>query len=204
MGTTAKNTGTEFPKAPAGTHVARCCWVIDLGTQTTEWMGKKKKQPKILIAWELSNELMDDGRPFTVSNRYTLSLFEQAVLRQHLESWRGKSFTEDDVNGGFDVKNILGAYCMLNIIHKQSNGKTYANVGGVMTLPKGMPKPPKINPDIYFSTDDFAGFEDLPEWIRGIVERSEEYKDRHGIQEAPPSDDNGFPEEAGDLDDVPF
>jgi len=38
------------------------------------------------------------------------------------------------------VETIIGANCLLNIQHKESNGKTYANVISVMPLLKGMPK----------------------------------------------------------------
>lgn len=182
MGTTAKATGgAEFEKAPPGTYVSRCFQVIDLGTQTVEWQGKKKLSPKILIGWELlGDERMEDGRPFMISQRYTLSLFDQAVLRQHLESWRGKPFSEDEINGGFDVKNILGAYCLLNVIHKPgTNGKIYVNVAGVMKMPKGMDKPAGSNKDVYFSTDDFAGYENLADWLQKVIAESEEFKARN-------------------------
>ena len=36
------NTGGDFKLPPAGSFVARLYRIIDIGTQTTEWMGKKK------------------------------------------------------------------------------------------------------------------------------------------------------------------
>lgn len=179
MGTTAKASGGDFPKAPMGTHVARCFQVIDLGHQKITWQGKEKWQPKIMLTWELlGDERMEDGKPFAISNRYTLSLAETSQLRPMLEAWRGKQFSEEELNG-FDIKNVLGAYCMLTVMHNQKDGRTYANVGGVVALPKGMPKPQAVNPPLYFNLDD-CDPSVLPEWIRGIVEKSREMTESNG------------------------
>lgn len=174
MGTTAKAGGTDFPKAPIGTHVARCYQVIDLGHQKIVWQGTEKWQPKIMLTWELfSDERMEDGRPFAISNRYTLSLSDKSNLAPMLEAWRGKPFTPQE-REGFDIQNVLGAYCMLNVVHNKVEDKTYANVSAVMALPKGMAKPDPVNTNLYFNldTDDV---EVLPEWIQNIVKKSREY-----------------------------
>ena len=131
--------GTKFTPAPAGTHAAVCCDVFDLGLLTVEWQGEKKQQHKILISWQI-NEDRDDGKPYLVSRRYTLSVHEKAGLRKDLEAWRGRKFTEDELRR-FDVETVLGKPCLLNVIHNQSGGETYANVAGVMALPKGMMAP---------------------------------------------------------------
>ena len=177
MGTTAKAGGTDFPKAPVGTHIARCYQVIDLGHQKIVWQGSEKWQPKVLIAWELCNEMMTEGehvgKPFSVSNRYTLSLSEKSNLAPMLEAWRGKKFTVEE-RLGFDIKNVLGHHCMLNVVHNTTDDKTYANVSAVMALPKGTVRPPAINPDLYFNLDtDDIGI--LPEWLQGVVKKSREF-----------------------------
>ncbi len=174
MGTVASATGNkEFELPSAGAVVGRCYQVVDLGTQDTTFKGTPKKAHKILLSWELA-ELMADGRPFSVSSRYTLSLFEQAILRQHLESWRGRSFTEEELVG-FDVKNVLGKYCLLSIVHNKDGDKTYANVKGVMPLPKTMEKPTAVNKDLYFDIDT-GDMSALPEWLQNVVKKSDEWK----------------------------
>lgn len=204
MGTTAKASGGDFPKAPVGTHIARCYQVIDLGHQKIVWQGKEKWQPKVMFSWELCNELMEDGRPFSVSNRYTLSLAEQSVLRPSLESWRGKPFTEEELNG-FDVKNVLGAYCMLGVVHNTSDGKTYANVSAILPLPKGMSKPAPVNENLYFNIDD-GDVSKLPEWLQNVVKKSRELSgepETHGTTMRAPA--AGGPKEFEDLmDEIPF
>ena len=42
-------------------------------------------------------EKMDSGEPFLVWKRYTLSLGDKATLRAHLEAWRGRKFTADEL-----------------------------------------------------------------------------------------------------------
>ena len=64
----------QFELPPAGTHLATCYRVVDLGTQNSNYMGQVKRQHKILLSWELPDELMADGRPFTIGQRYTWSI----------------------------------------------------------------------------------------------------------------------------------
>ena len=201
MGTTAKNSGGDFPKAPVGTHVARCYQVIDLGHQKTTWQGEDKWLHKVMLSWELCNELMDDGKPFAVSARYTVSLSEKSLLRPTLEAWRGKPFTDEELNG-FDVKNVLGAYCMVGVVHNTDNGKTYANVSAILPLPKGMAKPVAFNPTLYFDleNDDVTK---LPDWLQKTVKKSREMS---GEEETPaPVAGKRNPKNFDDLEsDIPF
>lgn len=135
---TSATEGGTFTPAPEGVHQAVCVDVVDLGMKESTWEGKTKQLHKIAISWQIS-ELRDDGKPFLVSKWYTLSIGEKANLRKDLQSWRGRAFTPAE-EAQFDVETIIGANCLLNIQHKESNGKTYANVISVMPLLKGMPK----------------------------------------------------------------
>lgn len=179
--------GGDFEPPPAGTHKAVCFRVIDLGTQQTNYQGQTKTQRKIMLSWELPDERMpahgDFGeQPFTIHQRYTFSSHEKAVLRQHLESWRGAPFKDSDFGeGGFDIKNVLGKGCLLSIVHELKDGKTYANLKGVAKLPKGMTTTAPENHAIYFSLDakpfDRDTFEKLSENLRGTIMKSPEYHD---------------------------
>ena len=131
--------GATFKPAPSGTFAAVCVDVIDLGALEVTYAGKTKVQHKIRIVWQIEEE-DENGRPFQVSRRYTLSLHEKAGLRKDLESWRGRAFNEEECQG-FDIEKLLGVGCLLNIIHNTKDGSTYANVSGIMKLPKGMPAP---------------------------------------------------------------
>ncbi len=132
----AKSSGSQFIPAPAGTWAAVCVDVEDLGMLEVTFGGKNKTQHKIRIVWQIS-EVKSDNKPYTASKRYTLSLHEKSTLRKDLESWRGRKFTPVE-SEGFDVETVLSVPCMLNIIHEEKQGETYANVTAVMKLPKGM------------------------------------------------------------------
>src|SRR5260221_10547348 len=140
----------DFESPPAGTHLAVCYRVIDLGTQDSSYNGQQKRQHKVLVSWELPDEKMADGRPFTISQRYTWSMSEKAALRRDLESWRGKPFSDADFGDqGFDIRKLLGVGCLLTIVHTAKNGKTYANITSIARLMKGMSTPNSINPHAY-------------------------------------------------------
>lgn len=200
MGTVAKaSSGTDFEIPDAGAVLGRCYMVADLGTQDTSFQGKPKKAHKVLLSWELAQP-MEDGRPFSISSRYTLSLFDQAILRQHLESWRGKTFTDEEL-AGFDVKNVLGKYCFLSIVHNKEGEKTYANVKGIMPVPKGMQKFEPVNKDVHFDIDT-SDINIIPEWVQNVVKKSDEWKAK-GAAPAAGARANG--NKFDDMeDDIPF
>lgn len=131
----------SFTPAPAGAHVAVCIDVVDLGELEVTYNGKTKRQHKVKIVWQIDEE-RDDGKPFNVAKRYTLSLHEKAVLRKDLESWRGRQFNPDELQG-FDLEQLIDKGCMVNVVHKQREDSTFANVSAIMKLPKGSvsPKP---------------------------------------------------------------
>ena len=136
----AKASNSNFTPAPAGSHAAVCVDVVDLGVLTVEWGGKAKKQHKVRVVWQIDED-REDGTPFQVHRRYTLSLHEKAGLRKDLESWRGRAFSEQELDG-FDVEVLIGVPCLLSVIHSKGNdGSVFANVASIMKLPKGMSAP---------------------------------------------------------------
>ena len=211
-----KPSGGDFELAPAGTHLATCYRVIDIGTQKSTFNGKEKEQHKILISWELADEFMADGKPFMIGQRYTWSMSEKATLRKHLEGWRGKTFGDADFAGppnGFNIRNILGKPCILTIAHKQEGESTYANITGVGKIMKGMPAPPPtVNPQMFLWLEagawDVNAFNFLGDGLKKIIQRSPEYvaltspagKPTHGVDGRPLTENpaDGF------NDEVPF
>jgi hypothetical protein len=196
--------GGDFESPDAGSYGAICRQLIDLGTQETEYQGKKGSAHQLFLGWEL-DELMTDGRPFVMGRFYTASLSEKATLRQHLAAWRGRDFTPDEL-GGFDPANLLGKPCMLSII---INDKGKTRIGGVSKLPKGMTLAPLVNPTVYFSLEfgkyDQNVFDTLPEGLKKIIMQSPEWQARnaeaHSVVPAPSSTDDAFD---NFEDDIPF
>lgn len=186
----AKTSGGMEP-IPGGTYLAVCNTLIDLGDQYNEQYGKTQR--KVLIGWELPDETYEkDGetRCRQISSRYTASLDNRGKLKPDLESWRGRVFTQEEL-AGFDLKNIVGANCMLNIIRDEYNGKTFSKVKAITPLPKGMPKAMLSAPAtvIDLDTASLDDIDELPTWIADIIKQSTTYKemvDRDMLGEAAP------------------
>jgi len=165
-----------FELLPAGSHVAVCYRVVDLGTQS----GQYGPRPRVLFSWEVPDEPMADGRPFTISRPYTLSSSPKSSLRPDVEGWRGRGLTSSEF-GHFDLSELLGTTCLIGIKHEtRENGRTYANVVSVMRRPKAVAeRMSPTNEAIGFSLADrpFRQFEyeQLPEWIRVTIAWSPEY-----------------------------
>lgn len=190
MSLTAKSNGGTFELPPDGTHPARCYRMIDKGTSYDQkW---EKHQHKVLVSWALlGDEKMTDGRPFTVHRNYTVSLHEKSVLRRDLKAWRGRDFTAEEL-GGFVLTAIVGAPCLLTIVHNKDGDRTFANIAGIMACPKGMKVPELTEPTLVFDLDqpDWDVFDGLSEGIQEAIKRSEEYQkyaDKPGVPQSRPA-----------------
>ena len=137
---------------------------------------------KMRILWEIIGETIEingEQMPRLVSKEFTLSLNEKSKLRQALQSWRGKAFTAEELQG-FDLRKVLGIGCQLQIIHKEgNNGTTYANVETILALPRGrsVPAPQEIT---WFDFDDpssYGVFEKLPRYVQEKIAEAENFAD---------------------------
>jgi len=195
--------GGDFELAPEGNHLAVCYMVCDLGYHEKEWQGVTNSKRQVRLAFELSGAAMEDGQPFSVSQNYTLSLSPKANLTRDLQSWRGKQFTDEELQG-FDLFNVLGKPCLVNVIHNKSQDgqKTYANIASIAALPKGMAVPETANSLVRFSLDEFDQnvFNSLPDWLQKKI-------NVHGIDQPPAyQSENPAPQGAVNFEDndIPF
>jgi hypothetical protein len=192
--------GSDFQIAPQGTHTAICNMVVDLGNQETSYQGQTKTKHQVWLRWELPQERIEwtdkDGNekegPMSLGRTYTCSLSEKANLRKDLEGWRGKAFSQEELEG-FDLFNLLGVPCQVTVTHREANGKTYANVTGVAGWPKAVDKPKETeNKAIKYSADDPKQFDDLPEWLQEKIKGATElapYVPKEGEKTKEPLDD---------------
>lgn len=200
----------NFPITPEGVYIARCFKVIDIGTQWIEYLGNKKEQKKVLISWELLSPetvRMDDGKPFAATKQYTASLDERGYLRPDLEAWRGKKFTDTELES-FDLKTVLGTYCQLQMVHSE-DGK-YCNVNSIMSTKE---KPKGENLPVSFDIDnpDMELFETFSDKMKEKIQAAPEFR----VATTPPPLLPSKPaqpdevdieniEEPIDLDQIPF
>ena len=178
------NGGGDYAPMESGMYVARCVQMIQIGTITEIINGESKTQHKVRLGFEFPTELKvfkeENGeQPYFLSKEYSLSMHEKATLRQHLETWRGKKFTDEEAKS-FDVTKLIGVPCTINVVHKEAKngGKVYAEIGSISPLMKGTICSEAINPIQVLSYDSFNRelFESLPEFLRKKIESSVEYK----------------------------
>ena len=129
-----KGSDATFTPAPAGTHNAVCVDVVDLGMQQTSFGEKHRCR----FVWEIDELRPEHGDRFLVFATMNVSLHESSTMGKLLRSWRGRDFTAEEMKG-FDVENVVGAPCMLSVVHNEgTNGNTYANVNSATPLPRGL------------------------------------------------------------------
>ena len=203
--------GDSLPKLQKGIYTGTCFRIIDLGTTDQEYKGVKSKKTRVHITFEITKALdpetneckMQDDRPFAVSRTYTASLFEAAALRKDLESWRGKSFTEEEL-GGFDISKLLGCTARIEVGHTAPTEFSEGGNPKIMNLQRpdgGIQVVETFNDKQSFDMDlycnEFKGksspetkamcdiFDSLPPWQQTDIESSYEYKAAVGDSDEP-------------------
>lgn len=200
--TISANSARSYEPIAEGTHVAICFGLIDIGLQYNE--KYKNSAEKVIILWELPDQQIEiDGKlqPRIFSKEYTASLREKAILLRDLNAWRGRSFTEEELEA-FDLRDVLGVPCFIQINHTERNGKKYANMASIMSLPKGVQRPVGTMEQISFDMDTspLSEIEKLPKWIQDKIRNSETYLARVGAQ----NEEAEFTELDDDDGELPF
>lgn len=171
----------ELP--PRGTFPARCYQMIQIGTIKEKFKGQEKWLSKVRIGFELptKQKVFDEAKgeqPFVISQEYTLSMAQKSKLKAMLESWRGETFSKEEMKG-FDITEMIGEPCLIAIAHKESeSGNVYAQITGVTQPIEGMDVPPLYNEPNFVSFDDpdfMDKLEKLPEFLRDKIKGSREY-----------------------------
>lgn len=199
----AKNEGgAQFTPHPAGQFASRCVDVIDLGEKVEQYPGTPEKlSHKVALVFR-TGEKNEDGGYIDIAKEFTLSMFELANLRKFLEAWRGKTFTDDEVEAGAPLHKLCGITALLSIEQKASKGgRTYANINAIQKLPKVMEPGAPIG-------DDYERPEYLVTRKADYATAAQEYRTRVGailMSTKPFSDDDAakFPPES-DEDSLPF
>lgn len=192
------NSGSDFEPIEEGLYDAICVTVAGIGRQETPWGDKEK----LILTWELPTvrrEWEKDGEkhegPAHLSNTYTASISPNAKLRSILESWRGKPFSPEELQG-FDLVNILGAPCQVLIKHNTAkDGRVFANVVDVLKSSGGKHEPESELVHYDPMNHDPEAEAKLPEWISSKI-----------VHATNDPIDTGAPqrEDIEELDEIPF
>lgn len=191
---------------PEDNYIATVYRVIYLGTVETEYLGEKKNTFQVDITWELNNEMKvwkegEEAKLVVVSKTYTLSLGSKSNLRPIVEGIIGGMSDAEAAN--FDVDQILGKSCLLNITHGVAdNGKEYLKLQ-TSKLMKGMEAPKGFNKQVILSYEKWNEelYQSLPEWMRLKIASTPEYKSKDGFVMPTVQVGTG---EVKNVEDIPF
>lgn len=174
-----------------GNYVATVYRIIYMGTVEGEYRGQPNSAFKVNISWELNNEMKvwkegDEPKPAVISKTYTLSMGSKSNLRPIVEGIVGGMSDAEAYN--FDLDNILGKSCLLNVTHGVSEtGKEKINLV-TSKLIKGMEVPKGFNNQVIFDYGthwDEEFFASLPQWLREEMSGTVEFKMKTGTYEPP-------------------
>jgi len=236
MSLTLKQGENDFEKLEKGIYHATCFRMVDLGTQDNTYKGETNKRLQVRLDFEITEALdpdtnqvlMADGRPFGVGKEYTASLFESANLRKDLESWRGKSFTQEELDS-LELTDFLGCTVKIEVGLTQQTAEFAGGNPKIMRLSEprnGTEQVATVNPQVAFDMsvycDEFNGnsnanskamcdvFEELLPFIKETVEKSYEYRaavekgDRTPATEEPSESLADLATDTEDKEDLPF
>lgn len=171
------NGGQTIPKLEGGVYTAISSAIIDLGLQTSEKF--QKTQRKFMMIWNIKGEEVEvngEKLPRTMSKEYSFSLNEKSTLRKDLQAWRGKVFTDEELQG-FNLLNILNKPCQLQIILEEKNGKQYNNIASIMALPKGTTIE-ELQNTYHFDIEDeatYMNWSNIPSWIQERIKKADNF-----------------------------
>lgn len=167
--------GEKRPRTnvPAGTHLAICNQVIDMGVQPGN--GSFAPARKVFVRFEVPGERITYRRdeqevegPLVIGTTMTASMNEKATLRKFVEGMLGKKFKAGEA-GGFEVTSLLGKACLLSVI--EGKDPKYTNIQSAAPLPKGMKAEKAERPLLAYDTDspDPAVLAQVAPWVRKAV-----------------------------------
>lgn len=217
--------GDDLPKCPEGLHQAVCVDVIDNGFSDVVYQGNpvmverngkkvQKKKREVTFVFQVDARTdddepirRDDGKMFLVYAKFTASLADTAKLLPFLETWLGKPIPQNIRDSGFDMDKLIGRNAQIQVVHNtsQKNGKTYANVKGILPITA---KTTKLTVE-----DGYVREQDRPDYdppfgseawqtvhgeLDGIGQPVVSAQDTAGEESQVPPDDDG------EQDDLPF
>jgi hypothetical protein len=117
--------GKEFELCPAGLHHAKVREISQF--RHKEW-GERVK-----FTFE-TDKIGKEGQNLSVFHEASLSLSPKAKLTSIVEGVIGRPITPEERKQGFDLEELVGMSCLVNVKHKFSQaGNEYAVIDTVIT-----------------------------------------------------------------------
>jgi len=194
-----------FVGVSEGTHIAICNMVADMGMQETKFGPKHQVYLRFEVPAERAEWTDDEGKqhtgPRNIGKTYNFILTEGSTLRAHMESWRGKTFADDELMDAagtpiWDISKVVGKACQISVAKSDAGNSVIRSIIG---LPKGFAAPAiEGDPIIYDGTDPGA-LNALPEWLRKAIQGEASDSASYANQSLPVPQEAPLPD-----DDIPF
>jgi hypothetical protein len=137
MKLSASGSTTPFEAHPEYDGQAVCVDVTPL-KKTQSTYGERET---FRLVFE-TREIRQNGSPYLLFSRsFTPSLHEKAALRAFLKQWFGRDLTSAEQDE-FDTEALIGRPARVSVVHNDSNGNTYANIGLIRADKSGEPLRP--------------------------------------------------------------
>jgi len=172
----------KLPPVEPGVYIAVCVYSIDLGEQLCEYKDKTKSYSnQVKLGFELIGESVEiDGKqePRILGRTLNFARSKNGGLRKFVQSWLGKTFTDDEFNE-LDTNDLVGKAAQLSVVLNETG--EYANIDTIMQLPKGVAAPTPVSPLIRYDMEpwDDAAFTALPDWAQEQIKKSSQYQKLH-------------------------
>jgi len=136
----AKGNDGKFRAHPEGQFIGVCVDTIDLGENVERYQDQPAKLAhKCVLMFRTGERNEETGDYIDIGREFTVSMGKKSNLRPFLEQWRGKAYTEDQVDEGVPLHKLTGQPALLTVSHKTSGqGRTYANITACVGVPKQM------------------------------------------------------------------
>ena len=180
----------DFILAPAGVTAATLITLSYLGKHESTWQGQVRERELVGLSWELA-ERGPDGRGLSVTETLTASLHPKAVFYSRVLALTGGQ----EPPPGFNLAELLGRSAIVTIQHAVRGDRTYANVGAVGPLPRGMSAPPPTVGLTFYDIEahDPAAYAALPARFRKLADIAMATGGQASAPAAPWSPPAGYP-----------
>lgn len=188
------NTRLQPRPLTAGTHLARCSAIIDLGTHTevarsvsgapatTASSAGGTAKRKVLLTFTL---FAQDGSTQRLSRQFTLSCDVRSSLSKFLTPWLGTAWKHPLPGtklASLKVSGIAEQPCLLVLQSSEATnprtGQPYLNIASASPLIAGLDVPTLKWPASLFSlkAPNREVFQQLPAWIQAKIRASHEWQ----------------------------
>jgi hypothetical protein len=176
------------------------------GTHPNKFEPSNMPMKKIVLFFELDEPRLDGSGNHVLNTTVTFSVNEKSGLTKLLKPAMGSNYP-DKPGQSLDINALIDRLFLVQVSHTIKGDKTYANIGALTQVPRGMvPFSPTMDSFVW-CYDDPADSR-VPEWVAKFASECNELG---GVKTAPKPDSthaNGHVDHSydstGTTGDIPF